>query len=394
MPEVGVDQKYLLSLCEKIGKEVLEPNRDLTDRERKFPKENLLALSKYGINGITVAEEFGGLGLGYHDFAEVVGVLSKYCASTAMVYVMHMGAVEAVNAIGNQEQKKEFLLPIREEGRIGGLAFSEPGTGGHFWYSLSQAVRDGEDYIIDVDKSFVTSAGHADWYIVYTRTPEVERTDDLSYFMIYDQQEGVYTKGNWEALGLNGNSSGPMGFHDVRVPRSHLLGEEGTGSYWNDNVIDPVFLLGSSACWTGVARGALERSIQHVKNTIHKDFNRSLGDYQLIRHYLAQMQIAVAASEAMVEKLSGKIDDYRREERELESLLFDLWQTKVFASKTVIDVTNLAIQVTGGRGYKRGPIEQAYRDGRAGSIMGPTNEMCMEWVGKTLLDMPIKYWEE
>lgn len=386
-------QEELVALCHRLGAEALEPGAEERDRSSIFPREPMRALATAGINSITVPEELGGLGLGHMEYALAAETLAQYDPSTTMVFVMHLSAVQTVNLCGTEEQKRRLLPPVREEGKIASLAFSEPGTGGHFWYCLSQARRDGQDYLFSKDSSFVTSAGNADWYIVETRSPDSDDPSNMLYFVVMGDQDGV-SAGEFKALGMNGNSSGPMKWRDVRVARENRLAEEGEAAHWNDEAIDPLFLLGSSAVWMGIAQGALNNAIHHARTRVHKDFNKSIADYQLIRHYLARAQIHVDSARAMIYHVARTMDAHRAQGKGHGELLFDLWETKTHAADICIEVTNTALQVMGGFGYKRGKTERLLRDGRAGAVMGPSNEMCQEWIGRTLVGMDLGFWKE
>jgi len=389
--ELDAEYRSLRDAVQRIGEEVLSPNAQATDVEGRFPREQMRALAAEGICGLTVPRSLGGLGQDHTAYALAVETIATHCPSTAMVYVMHMTAVQTVHLCGSQSSRDWLLPPVREEGRVASLAFSEPATGGHFWYCVSQAERDGENYLLSAEKSFVTSAGQADWYIVQTRSPEATGPEDMSYFIVSGDQDGVKS-GPWDALGLRGNSSGPMSFRDVKIPRSALLGKEGEAAYWNDNAIDPMFLLGSSACWLGIAQAALDEAVRTAKTREHKDFGMHLTDYQVIRLYISRMAIETQAVRSYLYLAARKMDQYTAEGRPHADLLYELWSLKVKSADNVIAVTDRAIQVCGGRGYKRGKVERLFRDGRAGAIMGPSNEMCQEWVSKTLLDMPLGYW--
>jgi alkylation response protein AidB-like acyl-CoA dehydrogenase len=353
----------------------------------------MLALAKAGINSLTLPKEYGGLGLGYFEYALACETLAQYDPSTAMVYVMHLSSVQTVNLAGNDEQKKLLLPPVREHGTIATLAFSEPGTGGHFWFVLSQARRDGADYVFSKDSSFVTSAGKADWYIIETRTPDSDDPSNMVYFVVFNDQEGV-SAGEFKALGLNGNSSGPMTWRDVKVKKENRLAGEGDVAYWNDNAIDPLFLLGSGAVWLGTCQAALNNAIHHAKTRVHKDFNKAIADYQLIRHYLARAHIHADSARAMIYQLARTMDAYHAQGKGHGELLMDLWETKTHAADVCIEITNTALQVMGGFGYKRGKTERLLRDGRAGALMGPSNEMCQEWIGRTLVGMDLEFWKQ
>ena len=383
-------QREIAAVADEIGRAVLEPNAEELDRTGMYPRANLLRTARAGLNGLLLPEEYGGLALDHGAYALVAYTLARYCPSTTMVFVMHSAAAQTVYLAGNDEQRRRLLPPIRE-GMLGSLAFSEPATGSHFWYCVSQARRDSDGYILDKDASFVTSAGEADWYVVQTRTPEIDDPSNMIYLLVHSGQAGVWA-GRWRALGMNGNASGPMRFRDVRVPDADRIGAEGAGAYWNDNVIDPIFLLGSSACWAGIARGALERAVAHAQSRVHADVGKRVADYQLMRHYLARCQILVSSAEALLFRAAQRLDDLTGAGRPHAEALFDLWELKVHAADIVIETTNLALQVTGGLGFKSGPIERALRDGRAGAVMGPSNEMCREWIGLTLVGRQVEYW--
>src|SRR5262245_6884029 len=385
-------QQEIVALCHKLGAEALEPKAEERDRNSIFPREPMQALARAGINSITLPEKYGGLGTGYFEYALAAETLAHYDPSTAMVYVMHLSAVQTVNLAGNDEQKQRLLPPVRGQGKIASLAFSEPGTGGHFWYCLSQARRDGENYAFSKDSSFVTSAGQADWYLVETRTPDSDDPSNMVYFIVFNGQEGV-SSGGFDALGMNGNAAGPKKWVKVKVARENRLAQEGDVAYWNDHAVDPLFLIGASAVWLGIAQGALAAAVQHAKTRVHRDFNKAIADYQLIRHYLARARIHTDSVRAMVYGLARTMDAYSAQGKGHGDLLMDLWETKTHAADICIEVTNTALQVAGGFGYKRGKIERLLRDGRAGAVMGPTNEMCQEWIGRTLVGMDLEFWK-
>ncbi len=369
-----------------IGEQVLRPNADISDREGVYPRVSLQAIADAGFGAVTVPEEYGGLGAGCTGFAVLAETFAQYCGSTTMVWVMHTAAVQTLFMAGSHEQRLRFI-PKVVRGAVGGLAFSEPATGSHFWNVVSKAPRSGEGYMLNADKSFVTSAGEADWYIVETNSPESAKADKLMFLIVEKGQDGVEAF-PFDALGLRGNNSGPMKFKDVFVPASNRLGEEGGAGYWNDIVIDPFFLLGSSACWVGIAQGAISAAVEQAKRKVHADTGKSVAGYQVIRHEMAKAQILVDSARSMLYRVADKLDQAALKGETLDSCLYPLWELKTHAADIVIDVTNKALQISGGRGYLRGNVERFMRDGRAGAIMGPTNEVLREWIGRTLIGVP------
>lgn len=376
----------LLEKAHLIGKNELLPRSSLSDKESSYPRESLKAIAEAGFGAVTIPVEDGGLGAGLTGFVILAESFAQYCASSTMCWVMHTAAVHTLYTAGSKEQRQRFIPGVLS-GEIGALAFSEPSTGSHFWNVTSSAPRKGNGYLLNGDKSFVTSAGEADWYIVCTNYPNSIEADNLMFLVVENNQEGVeYFP--YSAMGLRGNSSGPMKFKDVFVPLQNRLGGEGGMNYYNNNIIDPLFLLGTSACWIGIAQGALNAAIDSAKKKVHKDTGKAVAGYQVIRHELAKAQILVDSARNMLYHTAKGMDQCIEDGHTLSECLYPLWELKTHAADIVIQVTNQALQVSGGRGYLTGQIEKFLRDGRAGALMGPTNEILREWIGRTLIEVP------
>ncbi|MBT2730407.1 acyl-CoA/acyl-ACP dehydrogenase [Bacillus sp. ISL-75] len=369
-----------------IGKSELLPRASISDQEGMYPRQSLQAIAKSGYGAFTLPVEAGGAGYGLTGFAVLAETFAQYCASSTMCWVMHTAAVHTLYSAGTEEQRQR-LIPAVLEGKIGGLAFSEPDTGSHFWNVVSEAPRVDGGYLLNADKSFVTSAGEADWYIVCTNSPDSTKSDKLMFLLVEDYQDGVESF-PFSAMGLRGNSSGPMKFKNVMVPVENRVGDEGGMNRYNDNVIDPLFLLGTSACWIGISQGAINAAIDSAKKKVHKDTGKAVAGYQVIRHELAKSQIIVDSARSMLFRVSEAMDRCIKNEEELSKCLYPLWELKTQAADIVIQVTNQALQVSGGRGYLTGQVEKYLRDGRAGALMGPTNEILREWIGRTLIEVP------
>ncbi|PLR81274.1 acyl-CoA dehydrogenase family protein [Bacillus sp. V33-4] len=369
-----------------LGKNELLPRASTSDQQSCYPRESLRKIAEAGFAAVTIPADDGGLGAGFTGFAILSQSFAQYCASSTMCWVMHTAAVQTLYTAGTDQQRQRYIPGVLK-GEIGGLAFSEPATGSHFWNVVSEAPRHGDGYLLNADKSFVTSAGEADWYVVATSFPNSVESDKLMFLLVNNNQEGVESF-PFSAMGLRGNSSGPMKFKDVFVPKEDRLGSEGGMNYYNDNTIDPLFLLGTAACWTGIAQGALNAAIDGAKKKVHADTGKSVAGYQVIRHELAKAQILVDSARAMLYRTAEGMDNTIQNGRALSECLYPLWQLKTHAADIVIQVTNQALQVSGGRGYLTGQVEKFLRDGRAGAIMGPTNEILREWIGKTLIEVP------
>ena len=369
-----------------VGKNELLHRAAISDQQSIYPRESLKKIAEAGFGAVRVPVADGGLGAGFTGFAVLAETFAQYCASSTMCWVMHQAATQTLYEAGTPEQRQRFLPGVLK-GEIGGLAFSEPATGSHFWNVVSSAPRKGNGYLLNADKSFVTSAGEADWYIVCTNSPDCKEDDKLMFLLVNNDQEGLEFF-PFTAMGLRGNSSGPMKFKDVFVPIENRIGTEGGMNYYNENTVDPMFLLGTAACWTGVAQGALNAAIDSAKKKVHADTGKSVASYQVIRHELAKAQILIDSSRSMVYRTAQGLDQLVKSGQQIAEYLFPIWQIKTHAADIVIQVTNQALQVSGGRGYLTGQVEKYLRDGRAGAVMGPTNEILREWIGRTLIEVP------
>ncbi|MGR9525826.1 acyl-CoA dehydrogenase family protein [Priestia megaterium] len=384
---------YYACIREKIASlvdEVIRPNAALTDEEGVFPRENLEALIKAGWGNILVPKAYSGLELDHVAFAIVAEEIAKACASTALVYVMHVGAIQTITLYGNDDQKKRWLQPI-DQGLIGTYSTSEKASGGHWWYNFSQAQRNDEDYVVNADKSFTTSAGQADFYIVQTRSPEAQEATDISFFIVDGKSDGI-TASPWEALGVRGNHSGPISYKNVHVPKEDLLGSEETGKEIVLNGVSPIYLIGLGYAWLGVAEHALELAVNHATRTIHRDFNNQLSDYQVIRQQIAEAKVLIESTKPWQIDLAEQLDTLQAEQKAQGVLTLPLTEFKVHASEVANKATRIALDVSDGYGYKKGPIERLFRDARAGIAMGPSNNIAREWIGKNLVGLPLELW--
>lgn len=367
-------------------------NADGNDLKGLFPKANLDALAAARWTGVLNEPRFGGLGLGHVDFAEASYRIGQADASTGLVYVMHVGAAQTINLFGNDDQKERWLK-ANNGGLLGTYSTSERASGGHWWYNFSEAARDGDDYIVDAEKSFTTSSGKADFYLVQTRSPGAKDQTDIIFFIVDGKAPGIEA-GAWEALGVRANHSGPIRYKGVRVPRRDRLGTEGQGKEIIYDGVSPVYLIGLGAVWEGVARGALNAAIAHVTSFVHKDKNKSLADYQAIRQELGAAKVLVESLRPWRIELAQRLDELWRAGKPQSEILIPLTEFKIHAAEVANKVAGAALTATGGYGYRRGPIERSYRDARAAIAMGPSNVIARDWVGKSLVGQPLELFYE
>lgn len=385
------DRQYLQSLRDEIASFVetnVKPNVKIDDRDGQFPRESISALGKAGWNSILFDESLRGLDLGYTGFVIVTEEIAKVDASTGLVYAMHIAASEKIYIFGNEEQKRRWLLPVREEGKITTFAISENATGGHVWYNLSRAIQDGDEYILNFEKSFTTSGGEADFYVAQTGTANTLEPSAQSYFIVDGHQDGIIAK-PWNALGVRGNHSGPLVFENIRVHKRDLLDATPEDIYQNSAAI-----IGLNAVWLGVAQAALDAAIDHVKKTKNKGFNNSLADHQIIRTKLADVAIRIKSSRAWLIDIARHLDELKAAEEPLNNATAEINQLKVQVTELADFAARTAMDVAGGYGYHISIFEKLYRDARGGIPMAPSNNIALDQIGKELVGLPIELWEK
>ncbi len=379
----------LIDLCQQE----MRDNAKRSDDELKFPRRNLELLGEHGFLALTVPEEYGGLGENHVAFSMVCETIARYgCASTAMCYVMHMGAVNAIMLRATPALIDKYIRPLNS-GKIGTLSYSDPETGSHFWYPISSgAERVNGGFKVRKKASWTTSAGFADFYVVQTTSPDFKGYDDLSVFVV-DAEDAHAQPALWDALGLRGNQSGGL---DVQgeIPGDQIVGPVGDGAESNDESVDPWFLLGSSSVWNGISMGAIDIAKRHTTRKRHVDVGLRVCDYPTIQDYVGEAVIDTNACRTFVLSVAEAFDRATDSNKRVlqpgttarAAFLHWAWQMKFAAAKNVAGVVDKMLHACGGSGYKRDmELERYLRDGKAGWVMGPTNEVLRQFVGKSVL---------
>lgn len=395
------DEANWKRLAHKLAVEKLAPTAAETDHEGVFPKDNIKALGEAGLMGLTVSKEKGGPGGNIKTAALVIEELAQGCASTAMCYTMHLSTVPMIAALVEGEQIEKFLMPIIRGERLNSLAMSEPGSGNRLWHMDSYAQQENGHFIIDSFKSFATSSGQADIYVVPVRANSEVGPNDISLFMIDGKDENIHPIGKWDGMGLRGNSSTPIHFKNCRVPLSHRLGSETCGFSMLFAYSLPIYQVGLSAVYLGIAQAAYDVAVAHVKKRIHSDTGASLSKVETVQRYIAEMKLRIDQTRYLIYRVAQMADnalvlfDELAEADLLDEIIranpddpffIEVAQVKVSACEMVRDVASKAFQVCGGTAYKRGhPAERHYRDARAGSVMAPSDDALKLIMGRQIL---------
>jgi alkylation response protein AidB-like acyl-CoA dehydrogenase len=277
------------------------------------------------------------------------------------------------------------LEEIVAGGHLTTLAFSEYGSRSHFWAPVSRARRNGAGVRITAKKSWVTSAGCAQSYVVSSLAPEGTGPVDSTLYLVSAGERGLSVEGSWDGLGLRANASAPMTLDDCEVPYRFQLTDDGAGFQTMLNVVLPQFNLGSSAVALGICRAAVKGTAAHLKSARFEHLGQSLGEsLPTLRAQLAMMQIDS-------DGLSARIDDLVQHlESPGEMTLLRVLETKAAAGDVAIGVTSTAMRVCGGSAFsKRMNIERLFRDAHAGAVMAPTGDVLREFIAKAVLGMPL-----
>ncbi len=371
----------------EIATRVLTPAAVQNDTAGRFSTEAVQSLGESGLLGLLLPKEAGGSGLGPRTFAAVTATLAEADASVAMVYLMHILGTATIAAA--QPRANGALTPILQEIAAGGhlstLAFSEAGSRSHFWAPVSRAHRNGDGVHISAKKSWVTSAGHAQSYVVSALAPEGAGPTDSTLYLLLAGTPGLSVAGPWNGLGLRANASAPITLDECPVPSDFQLTDDGGGFPVMLNVVLPLFNLGTAAVALGLCRAAVEATTSHLKNAKFEHLGQSLGEsLPTLRAQLATMQIDTDGLSARIDDLIDHLETPR------ETTMLRVLETKAAAGEVAINVTSTAMRVCGGAAFsKHLNIERLFRDAHAGAVMAPTGDVLREFIGKSLLGIPL-----
>jgi alkylation response protein AidB-like acyl-CoA dehydrogenase len=344
------------------------------DRDARFPSETIAAVARAGLLGLTAPEAVGGQGKGPVEFLETVATIAEACASSAMVYLMHVCAAQVVAAGGGDPR---LVRSLADGTTLGTLAFSERGSRSHFWAPVSQ-IRDGR---ISATKSFVTSAGHAGTYVVSTRPQGTDSPIESTLYALPGETPGLEVSGPWIGLGLRGNASSSMAI-DVATSDADMLGEEGKGLDLMLGVVLPWFQLGQGGVSLGIARAAVAAAVGHVTSARMEHLGQTLAELPTVRARIGRTQTEVDALAGFLADLATRMAAGDPQAPVLSA--------KAVANETAIRATSEMMQACGGAALSSTlPLERHFRDARAGSVMAPTTDVLYELTGRAMAGMPL-----
>ncbi|KZE63870.1 acyl-CoA dehydrogenase [Fictibacillus phosphorivorans] len=371
------EHEMIRKMVRDFAKNEVEPTAAERDEEERFDRAIFDQMGELGLCGIPWPEEYGGIGGDYLGYVIAVEELSRVCASVGVTLSAHTSlAGWPIFKFGNEEQKQKFLRPMAEGKKIGAYGLTEPGSGSDAGNMKTTAKKDGDHYIINGSKIFITNAGDAEIYVVFARTDIEAGSRGVSAFIVEKGTPGFSFGKKEKKLGIRSSPTLEIIFEDCRVPAENLLGKEGEGFKIAMMTLDGG-RNGIAAQAVGIAQGALDASVNYAKE--RKQFGKPIGVNQGIGFKLADMATKVEAARLLT---------YQAAWRESEGLPYgkESAMSKLFAGDIAMEVTTDAVQVFGGYGYtKEYPVERYMRDAKITQIYEGTQEIQRLVISKMLL---------
>ena len=366
------------TMVRDFAREVLLPSAMERDRTKEFPADNLKKMGELGLLGMMVPPQYNGAGIDTVGYVLALQEVAYACASTAVVMSVQNSIVcETINLFGSEEQKQTYLTSLAAGKVIGAFALTEPHAGSDPVSQSASAVLDGDHYILNGSKRFITSGKHAGVTIVTAKTDKLQRHKGISAFIVEKGTPGFSVGKMEDKMGLCASDTTDLHLEDCRIPVKNLLGQEGDGFKIAMTALDGG-RIGIASQSVGVAQAALDAAVAYAKE--REQFGQPISKFQGIRWMLADMVTELGAARQLTFSAAAQKD--RGEKFSMEASM-----AKLFASEMVNRVTAQALQIHGGYGYtKEYPVERYYRDARVFTIYEGTSEIQRVVIANHLLE--------
>jgi len=370
-------QEMIRDLCRQVAQEKMKPIREHYDEANEFPHEILKIFAQADLCGIYIEEKYGGLGGGVMDLSIAVEELSKVCSGIALSLAATALGTFPIILYGTDEQKQKYLPRIASGQSLAAFALTEANAGSDAGAIATTATKDGDDYILNGTKQWITNGGEAEIYSVVTKTDKSKGSRGASVFIVEKGMPG-FTFGKKEnKMGIRASATRELVFQDCRVPKANILGKEGLGFIVAMKTFD-MSRPGVAAQALGIAAGALDEAVKYSRE--RRQFGKPICSFQGIQFMLADMATQVEAARALVYAAARYIDSGAKDVSKISAMC------KLFASDTAMRVTTDAVQVLGGYGYmKEYPVEKMMRDAKITQIYEGTNQIQREVIGMNLI---------
>lgn len=366
---LNLPKEYLM--LKKLYREFVEnevkPIAGDVDEKEIFPVETVKKMAQYGFMGIPFPKKYGGVEGEILSYIMAVEEISKACATTGVILSAHVSLCGGpIYEFGTEEQKQKYLVPLSKGEKLGAFALTEPNAGTDASAQQTTAVLEGDFYILNGSKIFITNAGYAEVYIVFAMTDKSKGIKGISAFIVEKNFPGFEIGKKEKKMGIRGSSTCELIFKNCKVPKANLLGKEGAGFKIAMATLDGG-RIGIAAQALGLAQGAIDETVKYVKE--RKQFSKPISKYQNTQFQLADMQTKTEAARLLVYKAARAKDT-----KEQFSVFAAM--AKLFAAETAMEVTTKAVQLHGGYGYtKEYAVERMMRDAKITEIYEGTSEV-------------------
>ena len=360
-------EELFLQMIRKFAAEEVQPLAAEVDDQERFPVETVEKMARIGIMGIPIPVEYGGQGGTNQMYIKAVEELSKVCATTGVIVSAHTSlCMNPILEFGTEEQKMKYLPKLASGEWIGAFGLTEPNAGTDAAMQQTTAVLDGNEWVLNGSKIFITNAGYAHVYVVMAMTDKSQGTRGISAFIVEKDTPGFSIGKKEKKMGIRGSATCELIFENCRIPKENLLGEMGKGFKIAMMTLDGG-RIGIAAQALGIAQGAMDATVKYTKE--RKQFGRSIAQFQNTQFQMADLETKVQAARLLVRSASFKKDQH-------VPFSADAAMAKLFAAETAMEVTTKCVQFHGGYGYTREyPVERMMRDAKITEIYEGTSEV-------------------
>jgi len=371
------EQKEIVELTRKIAQERVLPIRAELDEKEEFPWEIINILADAGLFGIYIPERYGGLGFGNFENCLAIEELSKFCIGVSVSFAASGLGAYPILLYGNEEQKKRYLPPIASGKKLAAFAITESAAGSDAAAIRTTAKLDGNEYLINGVKQWITNGGEAEIYSVIAKTDKSKGARGASAFIIEKDTPGFTFGKKEKKMGIRSSSTRELIFEDCRIPKENLIGREGMGFIIAMKTFDQT-RPGIAAQAVGLAQGSLDAAIEYARE--RETFGKPIIAHQAVQHMIADMATQIEAARALT-YLSAKTADKNSKDLTKVSAM-----SKLFASNVAMKVTTDVVQIFGGYGYMRDyPVEKMMRDAKILQIYEGTNQIQLNVIGQHII---------
>jgi len=371
------EQELIINMAREFAETEVAPKAAEVDKNHRFPEETVARMGELGMMGIPIPEEYGGSGSDYLTYVMVVEELARACATTGVILSVHMSVCTyPIYQLGTDYQKEKYVTPLAAGEKLGAFALTEPGAGSDAAAQLTTAVLDGDHYVLNGTKCFITNGAYADVFIVSAMTDKSKGTKGISTFIVEKDFPGILVGQTEDKMGLKGSSTTEIILKDCIVPVENLLGKEGDGFKVAMTALDGG-RISIAAQAVGIAQASLDASIAYAKE--RKQFGKPIAAFQAIQFMVAEMATKIKAARGLVHRAAWLKDNH-----------LPVTQTsamaKYYAAETASWCSNRAVQIHGGAGYTTAyPVERFMRDAKITEIYEGTTEIQKVVIAGSLL---------